>query len=761
LTKGRPTPNIPAAPATHWRHGESGPTRSAPIKTVVQYPEGRHVAVLTRVRIDQLLDYAAPPGGVATGDYVVVPLGKRYEVGVVWDDAQGDIDASRVKPISSRIAVPPMSVDLMVFLEQAAEYTVTPLTAMLGRTTRMPAANEGPRTETLYRLTGGEPRCLTKSRAKVINMLATAKDQSLSGQQILSATGVGVSVLRGLETLGIVEREDAVIEIPVDDYDLERSGTHLTDEQSRSSHNLCSEVQKQCFSVVLLKGVAGSGKTEVYLEAVRETLLQKRQVLVLLPEIALTSQFVDRVSHRFGNRPRLWHSAVAKGVKRDVWRAVAEGRVGLVVGARSALFLPFRDLGLIVIDEEHDDSYKQDEGTIYHARDMAIYRASISKSLVVLSSATPSLETWVNARSGKYQEEVLPSRFGVAGMPDLDTIDMRNEELPSSTWISEALSSEIRTRLARNEQSLLFLNRRGYAPVSVCRECGHQLGCPDCDARLVRHMLRNRMICHQCGESIAPPTVCPECRAKGSLALLGPGVERLAEEARKTFSDATIEVLSSDHIRSTEQLRESIQRIADGAVDIIIGTQLVAKGHNFPKLTLVGVIDADIGLQGGDFRAAEKTFQLVRQVAGRAGRDELPGLVLLQTWRPEHPVIQAILAGDDESFWTTEAREREIAGVPPYGQYVGILLSGRKPDIVQAYATELARRSEPIKSVGAMLYGPAPAAIFRVRGMVRYRLLLHTERSLSVQRAVKAWLAGLPPPSNVKVAIDVDPHRFL
>ncbi len=735
------------------------PKRSTPIKTVVKYPEGRHVAVLTRVRVDQLLDYAAPPGGVATGDYVVVPLGKRHDVGVVWGDAQGDIEASRVKPIAARIAVPPMGPDLMVFLERAAEYTVTPLTAMFGRTTRVPVANERPRTRIHYRLTGQDPPSLTRQRTKVINTLATAG--SLSERQILAAAGVTASVLRGLESHGTVEREETVIEMPRDDFDLQRPGTRLTEEQSRSARNLCAEVQCQEFSVVLLQGVAGSGKTEVYLEAVRETLEQGRQVLVLLPEIALTSQFVDRVSHRFGARPRLWHSAVTNSVKRDVWRAVAEGRVGLVVGARSALFLPFRDLGLIVIDEEHDDSYKQDEGTIYHARDMAIYRASISKALVVLSSATPSLETWVNARSGKYRLEVLTTRFGAAGMPEIDTIDMRSEELPSSTWISEALASEIRLRLARQEQSLLFLNRRGYAPVSVCRECGHQLGCPDCDARLVRHMLRGRMICHQCGESIAPPNRCPECRAEGSLALLGPGVERLAEEAHKLFSPATVEILSSDHIRSTDQLRATLQRIADGAVDIIIGTQLVAKGHNFPRLTLVGVIDADIGLQGGDFRAAEKTFQLVRQVAGRAGRDTLPGLVLLQTWRPEHPVIQAILAGDDERFWTTEAREREIAGVPPYGQYIGILLSGRDPDRVHAYAADLARHADPLTSARAMLYGPAPAAIFRVRGMARYRLLVHAERSLSVQRAVRCWLASRPPPSTVRVAIDVDPHRFL
>ncbi len=719
------------------------------------------MAVLTRVRLGQLLDYAAPPGGVQTGDYVVVPLGRRHEIGVVWADAVGDIDENRIKPIASRIAVPPMRPDLMMFLERAAEYTLTPLTAMFGRTTRLPAMNERPRSEERYHLTCTPPDRVTQARDRVMTTLSAAQDGSMTAREILLAAKVSASVLRGLEKTGVVERSTVVLPMLADDYDLGRAGIRLTEEQQRAAGNLCAGVQSRSFGVTLLKGVAGSGKTEAYLEAVRETLQLGRQVLVLLPEIALTSQFVDRVTHRFGRAPRLWHSAVSTPLKRDVWHMVAEGSAPLVVGARSSLFLPFRDLGLIVIDEEHDDSYKQDEGTIYHARDMAIYRASISNSLVILTSATPSLETWVNARSGKYREEVLTSRFGSAGMPDMDTIDMRGEELPSSTWISEALASEIRNRLACREQSLLFLNRRGYAPVSVCRECGHQLGCPDCDARLVRHLLRDRLVCHQCGESMAPPAICPECEAEGSMTLLGPGVERLAEEARNTFPDATIEILSSDHIRSTEHLRESIRRIAAGTVDLIVGTQLVAKGHNFPRLTLVGVIDADIGLQGGDYRAAEKTFQLVRQVAGRAGRDELPGLVLLQTWRPEHPVIQAILDGDDETFWATEAREREIAGVPPYGQYVGITLSGRDVDAVHDYATSLVMHSEPVRSVGALLYGPAPAAIFRVRGMARYRLLVHGERSLRIQRALRVWLSRHPPPSTIKVVVDVDPHRFL
>ena len=739
-----------------WQQG-----RSHQIRDIVHYPEGEHLSVLTRVRINRLLDYSAPEGGVRTGDYVLVPLANRREIGVVWGPPEDEIEKDRIKAVIRRIDVPPMTPEFMEFLEKASNYTLVPLNLMFGRTTRVPMANEHPPTEIRLSLTDREPERMTRARAKVINLLSNTDGRRLSQKQVISKTGVGASVIKGLENLGVVRRETAIQADLPDEFNLDSTETVLTPDQKIAADRLTAALKTRSFSTVMLKGVAGAGKTEVYLEAVQTALQMGRQVLVLLPEIALTSQFLDRVRHRFGTVPHTWHSAVPKGVKRHVWRMTAEGNARLVVGARSALFLPFRDLGLIVVDEEHDDSYKQDEGIIYHARDMAIYRASICKSLVVLSSATPSLETWVNARTGRYGTERLKVRYGSAGMPLMDAIDMRSEEIPSGKWISEALAGEVFKRLESNEQSMLFLNRRGYAPISLCRECGHQLGCPDCDARLVRHMFRDTMICHQCGESGPVPTKCPECHSADSLTLLGPGVERLAEEARSTFPGASIDILSSDHVGSTEQLRDRIDRIARGQVDIVIGTQMVAKGHNFPRLTLVGVIDADVGLQGSDFRAAEKTFQLVRQVAGRAGRADLVGMVLLQTWKPDHPVIRAILVGDDEAFWKVEAREREIAGVPPYGQYVSIVVSSRNPESAHEYASTLALQPGPVSQIGAMLYGPAPAAIFRVRGMARYRLLVHAERRLAVQHAVRQWLAISSPPSDVRVSVDVDPQRFL
>jgi primosomal protein N' (replication factor Y) len=493
---------------------------------------------------------------------------------------------------------------------------------------------------------------------------------------------------------------------------------------------------------------------------VAATLRKGQQALVLLPEIALTGDFLARVEARFGVKPGEWHSGMTATERRRLWRMTAEGGVGLVVGARSALFLPFRDLGLIVVDEEHDTSYKQEEGVLYHARDMAVLRASILGCQVVLSSATPSLESWANAQAGKYTRIDLGARFGVAELPAMHTIDMRAQKLPADRWISDPLAQAVAARVAKGEQSLLFLNRRGFAPVTLCRACGHQVGCDDCDARMVEHRFLKRLVCHQCGATKPIPTACPTCGVVGRMAPVGPGVERLAEEVVARFPDARLAVLSSDLFTSARALKEEIQRIAEGAADIIIGTQIVAKGNNFPLLTLVGVIDADLGLQGSDLRAAERTFQLIRQVAGRAGRAELRGTALLQTYQPDHPVIAAILGGDEEAFWSAEAAERRAANVPPYGRMAGIILSS--PDVTQVFdfGAELARRDGPLRRIGASVYGPAPAPIARVRGRHRVRLLVKADKTAPLQAALAEWVGQLKLPTNLRLAIDIDPQSF-
>jgi primosomal protein N' (replication factor Y) len=723
------------------------------------YQAGDLVGVLTTEPLGRVLDYRAPEGGCGDGDFVEVPLGPRRVLGVVWGPGAGGWDPAKVRPVGRVLEARPMRAELRALLARAAEYTLTPLPAMLRLATRAPGLGEAASTRRVYRLAGPVPNTLTEARHRVIEALRGYGGAAVTLGELAEAAACGTGVVKGLVKLGVLAEEEAPKDLPYPRLD--PSGLmRLEGDQQAAGDALVHAVAAEAYQAFLLKGVTGSGKTEVYLEAVAEALRRGRQALVLLPEIALTADFLGRVEARFGARPGEWHSGVTQTERRRLWKMAAEGEVGLVVGARSALFLPFRDLGLIVVDEEHDTSYKQEEGVLYNARDMAVLRASILGCPVVLSSATPCLESWVNAEAGKYTRLDLTARYGAAEMPAMRAIDMRAESLAPGRWLSETLAGGVAARLQAGEQSLLFLNRRGYAPVTVCRACGAQVGCDQCDARMVEHRFLKRLVCHQCGATKPVPETCPACGVAGRMHAVGPGVERLAEEVAARFPEARLAVLSSDLFGSARALKAQIEEIAAGAADIVIGTQIVAKGHNFPLLTLVGVIDADLGLQGSDLRAAERTFQLMRQVAGRAGRAEKPGEAWLQTHQPEHPVIQAILSGADEDFWRAEAAERRAAGVPPYGRMAGIILSG--PDVAQVFdlGTELARRDGPLRAVGAQVFGPAPAPIARVRGRHRVRLLVKAPKSVPLQAALREWVAQVRVPSQIRLAIDVDPQSF-
>jgi primosomal protein N' (replication factor Y) len=596
------------------------------------------------------------------------------------------------------------------------------------------------------------------TRQRVLALFEEFPEQCFTLKELAEAAEVTTSVVRGLVKLGAVAEHATPQDMPFPMLDPSLPSKKLSDDQEAAVEYL--KGNEAGYSTTLLKGVTGSGKTEVYLEAVAACLKQGRQALVLLPEIALTSEFLTRVEARFGARPAEWHSGVTMTERRRTWKMVGQRNVQMVVGARSALFLPFQDLGLIVVDEEHDSSYKQEDGVLYNARDMAVLRASLVGGQVVLASATPSLESWANVESGKYRKIDLKSRFGVAKMPEMRAIDMRKETLPGDRWISLNLHKMVEARIEAGEQSLLFINRRGYAPITLCRACGNQVGCDSCDARMVEHRVLKRLMCHQCGETKPVPKICPSCKAEGRLAVVGPGVERLAEEATALFPDAKVAVLSSDLFSSARALKAQIAAVAAGEVDVIIGTQLVAKGHNFPLLTLVGVIDADLGLQGSDLRAAERTFQLMRQVAGRAGRSDKPGVAILQTHQPEHPVIQAILSGDEETFWRTEAREREVAGVPPYGRLVGVVLSSNNEQEAFDVGQAMARNCIPLTKVGAQVFGPAPAPITRIRGRHRVRLLVKASKSTPIQTALTEWAAQFKLPNSLRLSIDIDPQSF-
>jgi primosomal protein N' (replication factor Y) len=619
------------------------------------------------------------------------------------------------------------------------------------------AALEAPRPRLAYALAGPPPKRMTGARTRVLKVLADGL--SLPAATIAELAAVSSGVVRGLAQQGTLREVRLPAEMAVPEPDPRRQGAVLSEDQARAAAELRAKVEAGGFSTTLLDGVTGAGKTEVYFEAVAAALLQGRQVLVLVPEIGLTAQWLERFENRFGAAPLAWHSDLGTARRRLTWRAVAQGRARVVVGARSALFLPYTDLGLIVVDEEHDNAFKQEDGVIYHARDMAVLRASLGEIPIVLVSATPSLESLVNVEAGRYGSLHLPKRIGSAELPAITAVDMRNETPSESRWLSPDLIAAMKETLARGEQVLLFLNRRGYAPLTLCRACGHRLACPNCTAWLVEHRFHGRLQCHHCDFNLRRPDACPDCEAEDSLIACGPGVERLSEEVETLFPDVRRMLIASDTVRGPEAAAEAIRMIADGEVSLIIGTQIVAKGHHFPLLTLVGVVDADLGLQGGDLRAAERTYQILHQVAGRSGRAQRPGRAMLQTYMPEHPVMAALISGERDQFMARELEARRAQGLPPFGRLVALIISGRDEDQVTAAARDLGRAAPRRPNVDIL--GPTPAPLSLLRGRFRHRLLLKCPRTVNASALARAWVDQVDIPTQVRVAIDVDPYSFL
>ena len=724
------------------------------------FTDGELVSVLTTQPIDRLLDYKAPKEGVKLGSYVEVPLGPRKVIGVVWCKGKGDYDKNKIRTISNRLDVPEMQPEMMEFLSRAGRYTLTPMNGMLKLATRAPGLANPPSMKTVYIKGDAEVDRMTPARERVLNTLRDTTDMQFTAKELTESAKVSISVIKGLVLQGAVLELESPRDLPYAQLDPFSPSQKLTFDQKAAGEILRKNIRLNEYNTTLLRGVTGSGKTEVYLEAVSECLLLGKQALILIPEIALTVEFLDRLKKRFGEKPAQWHSGVTMTEKRRCWRMVSEAKAQVVVGARSSLYLPFKNLGLIVVDEEHDISYKQEDGVLYSARDMAVMRASIEQASVVLASATPSLETWANADIGKYNRVDLTERFGDARIPEILAIDMRDQPMERNSWISPHLKNEVELRLERGEQSLLFLNRRGYAPITVCRKCGDQVGCEQCDARMVEHRFQGYLMCHQCGETKQMPNVCPSCGEVDCLTAVGPGVERLAEEAQEKFPKAKISVLSSDMLISAQALKTRIKEIALGDADIIIGTQLVAKGHNFPLLTLVGVIDSDLALMGGDLRAAERTFQLMRQVAGRAGRADKKGIAFLQTHQPEHSVIKAILKGDEEEFWKSEAQQRYLNNMPPFGKLAGVILKGPNLNDVFNLANNMVKNAHILNSINAQIYGPAPAPIARVRGNHRVRILVKASKETMLQNSLMKWKNSFKIPKDIQVTIDIDPQSF-
>jgi len=729
--------------------------------------DGTRAAVLVPYPVDKAYSYAVPAGlDVASGDYVTVPLGSREVPGVVWDSAPDTVSAKKIKSVIAKFDVPPMPVAHRRFLDWVAHYNMAPLGSVMKMSLPVPGALEPPKAAKGYVLSdtaraemGKEKffQNLSPQRRKVLDVLSDGLSRRAS--EIADAAGCTPAVVKGLLKYNLIKEVDIYTAAPCRNPDLSRDGPPLSEAQGIAAQKISDHVKSNAYHASLLDGVTGAGKTEVYFEGVAAALKNNKQVLILLPEIALSNAFLARFKERFGCAPALWHSALSPHKRKNTWRGVATGETKVIVGARSALFLPFADLGLIIVDEEHDPAYKQEDGVIYNARDMAVVRAHLGKIPVSLVSATPALETMANVWDGRYEHLHLPDRHGAARLPDMHVINMKEDKPARQHFIAPSLHAALEKNLAAEEQSLLFLNRRGYAPLTICRTCGHRIECPRCTAWLVEHRKSNRLHCHHCGYSLSFPKACPSCDDHESLSACGPGVERILEEVKEYFPDARIVVLASDTAGTQDDLRTILNDIREHKYDIIIGTQIIAKGHHFPRLTLVGVVDADLGLGGGDLRASERTFQLLHQVAGRAGREELPGHVYLQTFVPGNKVMIALAGHDRDEFLEIEAAEREAAHMPPFSRLAGIIVSGKDEKLVMDTAAALGRCAP--QGEGLLTLGPAEAPIYRLRGNYRRRLLVRADKKIDLQKVIAQWLTQVKVPSTIRIYTDIDPQSFL
>ncbi len=721
---------------------------------------------MTRVRILHTnpalgpLDYRVPHGvQVAPGSIVRVPLGPREMVGVVWDEdaLSGEtVGDNRLRNIIQVFDLPPIGAAMRRLIEWTADYYLAPPSAVLRMVLSSAAALEGARFVTEYRLTGKTPDKMTPQRTQALERIG--ERQGLI-RELATIADVSDAVIRGLVKLGAIEGVEVSLDTPYLPPSPDFAAPELNPDQKAAATALVDMVKARDFSPVLLAGVTGSGKTEVYFEAVAQALREGRQTLVLLPEIALTEPFLRRFEARFGHLPVAWHSDLRQSQRRRAWRAIIKGEALVTVGARSALFLPYTNLGLIIVDEAHEASFKQEEGVQYHARDVAVMRARFESCPVILATATPAIETLQQVELGRYQRLELPGRFGAAEMPDISAIDLIQNPPERGRWIAPPLLAALSENLERKEQSLLFLNRRGFAPLTLCRHCGHRFQCPNCTAWMVEHRLLARLQCHHCGHIEPPPRACPECHEEDALVACGPGVERIADEVAALFPEARRAIVTSDTLWSPAKAAEFVGRMEAGEIDIVIGTQLITKGYHFPELTLVGVIDADLGLQGGDLRAAERTFQQISQVAGRAGRGEKPGRVFVQTHAPDSGIIRALIEHDAEGFYAAETESRRDAGVPPFGRFAAIIISSENLKNAQATAKLIGETAPEVD--GMMVYGPAPAPLAMLRGRHRMRLLVHARRALDVQDVIRDWLSALEWHRSVRVSVDIDPYSFV
>lgn len=705
------------------------------------------------------------------GTIIRVPLGRSEVWGCVWDGYRHKLPANlRQEERQKQLAQKKLKFilyklegdaslpeTLRNFIDWVAAYTLAPSGMVLAMALRAVVKSSFKKQRGLVKITP-LPASLKMTESRK-NLLSCASETTpKSAAELAEESGVTLGVVRGLLKQGALEEKE-ITPLLWENGRSDYQHPSLSEAQKEAALLLCDAVKKEEFKVFLLEGVTGSGKTEVYFEALETCLHLGKQILILLPEIALTAQWRSRFKARFGVLPAIWHSDLSQKERRETWQGIFEGRIPVLVGARSALFLPFQNLGLVIVDEEHETSFKQGEGVHYHGRDMAVLRARLSQSPVILASATPSLETLINVRQGRYQHIQLRQRYGKAELPTIEILNMRENPPQQNEFLSPILKEAMTANIEKGEQTLLFLNRRGYAPLTLCRHCGYRFQCPNCSAWLVMHRGKNLFACHHCEHTEPFQKTCPECGEEESFMAIGPGVERLAEEVHKNFPDARYLVMTTDTMSDKAQMEKAVEDISQGKIDILIGTQMVAKGWHFPYLTLVGVVDADLGLGGGDLRAGEKTMQLLHQVAGRAGREERKGHVILQSYVAEHPVMQALQSQNIDAFLTQEALMREPGFWPPYGRLAALIISGPEEESLNNFVREMTI-SAPW-SEGVTILGPTPAPLAFLRGRYRRRFLVKGRKNIALQPLIRKWISAHRPKEGIQIQIDIDPISFM
>ncbi len=704
------------------------------------------------------------------GNFVRCTVMNRQYIGVIVGLGDSNLDVSKIKPIIEVCHLGKMSDSDIKWIYKMSEWTLMAPGAVLRLIINVMDAFDSPKVEQLYEYNFEASCKMTDARQNVCDAFHSNDNDAMSVNDIQNIAKVSNSVVKTMIKNGILipttQREKTIDDFHYDYVDMKN--VVLNQEQQSAADTIASAIKTGGFSVHLLDGITGSGKTQVYFDAALRAYMDGKSVLLMMPEIALTAQFISRFEKRFGAPPVVWHSNLTAARRRNIWRGVANGSIKMVVGTRSALFLPWQNLGLVVVDEEHDTSYKQEDMGNYHARDMAVLRAKVSGFPIVLASATPSLETLHNVALGKYKRLRLNSRFGGATLPKIETIDLKQEKAESyklnesdekevSGNLSPRLCAEIESTLSQHKQVMLFINRRGFAPIVQCKKCGWVAQCPDCSVGMNYHKRIGKLVCHICGKTQNLPNICPQCG--NEVSMRGIGLEKIQEEVSVKFPNAKTALVSSDTIMSREALERLVRKMEDGEIDIIIGTQILAKGHHFPNLTLVGVVDADMGLFGTDFRAGEHTFQQLFQVAGRAGRGEFPGRVLLQTYQPEHPVIQAIVKGNRDEFMLSDMESRKMAKMPPYGNLIAVIIEADKESVLKKYCEQLANATPTFEN--GKIMGPIAAQIYQIRNWYRMRFLVSGDIKTHLQPVVQYWLSKVKQPVNVRVKIDVNPQNFM